>query len=493
MIFNFVNLPGKLNGLRIPEDLVLPRLKHQRIPGKVILAGPSAIQGNLRLNKVNDLYLEQLLAERVTLSGEQRVRSKLVFQRDVPIYGNFGFDRINGILREHLVTQSGEHRLTGAKTFVQDIEVRGNLNAVTVNGYDLVELARDVVLVNRPEEIPHSTVFSAPIEVVGQITVVGTANGIDVQNLKQNFDAGKNRWKHGAQGMIDALRHHEAVLQRQHAAFKGQATGFAYFRAFQTLDIPSRRILTSPVARSVNCERPGAEELVLGLLDPSSQLASDQLVKVDLKVTASAFVSDAKMFEFLGSTYLVIAHSFNKYLLPSSKGKHVCGHIDVYRLAPGQVHWQLHQTLNATGVVSIDIIEYDGVVFLSSANNWKQGLTSTYSTVYTLSGAVNMFVPMADVPTSLASSTLFLTVDSSLLCAFASEKTGLQDQHSWLDAHTEPVSIYRHMHGRLQLLQNIPLHGVNTMEHFRFAGKCGLTTVAHSVFTCNLQNCSCLG
>lgn len=543
-----IHVKGKLNGLRIPEDLVLPRLKHQRIPGKVILAGPSAIQGNLGLNKVNDLYLEQLLAERVTLSGEQRVRSKLVFQRDVPIYGNFGFDRINGILREHLVTQYGEHRLTGAKTFVQDVEVRGNLNAVTVNGYDLVELARDVVLVNRPEEIPHSTVFSAPIEVVGQITVVGTANGIDVQNLKQNFDAGKNRWKHGAQGMIDALRHHEAVLQRQHAAFKGQATGFAYFRAFQTLDIPSRRILTSPVARSVKypwntvpadtmvlwtawpthclhggdncceefsselvnvgpdgtlskgrlslhrrhfpfasqygavqpgfvvwtngtshrmgCERPGAEELVLGLLDPRSQLASDQLVKVDLKVTASAFVSDAKMFEFLGSTYLVVAHSFNKYLLPSSKG----GHIDVYRLAPGQVHWQLHQTLNATGVVSIDIIEYDGVVFLSSANNWKQGLTSTYSTVYTLSGAVNMFVPMADVPTSLASSTLFLTVDSSLLCAFASEKTGLQDQHSWLDAHTEPVSIYRHMHGRLQLLQNIPLHGVNTMEHFRFAG-----------------------
>ncbi|KAH8037338.1 hypothetical protein HPB51_009893 [Rhipicephalus microplus] len=142
------------------------------------------------------------------------------------------------------------------------------------------------------------------------------------------------------------------------------------------------------------------------------------------------------------------------------------GHIDVYRLSPGQAHWQLHQTLNATGVAAIDVAEFDGVVFLSSANNWKQGLTSTYSTIYTLSGVVNMFVPMADMPTSLATSTLFLTVDNSLLCAFASETTALQDQHSWLDAYTEPVSIYRHVYGRFQLLQNIPLYGVNTMDHF---------------------------
>nr|XP_037285990.1 uncharacterized protein LOC119179010 [Rhipicephalus microplus] len=543
-----IDVRGKLNGLRIPGDLVLPRLKNQLIPGKVILAGPSAIQGNLKVGKVNDLYLEQLLAERVTLSGDQRLRSKLIFQKDVPIYGDLGFDRINGILREQLVTQSREYKLSGAKTFVQDVEIRGNLNAVTINGYDLIELARDVVLVNRPEEIPHSTVFSAPIEVVGQITVMGTANGIDVQNLKQNFDAGKNRWKQGVQGMADALRYHEAILQRQLAAYKGQATGLAYFRAFQTLDIPSRRILTSPVTRSarspwntapadsmvlwtawptlclhggddcceefssevlvmepdgtlskgrqalrrryfpfasqhaatqpgfvvwtnttssrIGCEHPGAEELALALLDPHVQLAGDQLVKVDLRVTASAFVSDARMFEFLGSTYLVVAHSFNKYLLPSSKG----GHIDVYRLSPGQAHWQLHQTLNATGVAAIDVAEFDGVVFLSSANNWKQGLTSTYSTIYTLSGVVNMFVPMADMPTSLATSTLFLTVDNSLLCAFASETTALQDQHSWLDAYTEPVSIYRHVYGRFQLLQNIPLYGVNTMDHFRFAG-----------------------
>lgn len=73
-------------------------------------------------------------------------------------------------------------------------------------------------------------------------------------------------------------------------------------------------------------------------------------------------------------------------------------------------------------------------------------------------------------PQAKALSTLFLTVDSSLLCAFASEKTGLQDQHSWLDTHHEPVSMYRHVHNRLQLPRNIPLHGVKTMDNFRFAG-----------------------
>ncbi|KAK8757502.1 hypothetical protein V5799_004857 [Amblyomma americanum] len=216
------NVSGKLNGLRIPEDLVLLRHKHQHIPGKVILAGPAAIQGNLNLNRVNDLYLEQLLAERVTLGSNQRIRSRLVFQRDVPVHGDLGAERINGILREHLVTQSGEHKLSGAKTFVQDVEIRANLNAVTVNGFNLLELSKDIVLINRPEEIPHSTVFSAPIEVVGPMTVVGTANGIDVQHLKQNFDSGKNSWRQGAQRVVDGLKHHEATLQKQYAAYKGE-------------------------------------------------------------------------------------------------------------------------------------------------------------------------------------------------------------------------------------------------------------------------------
>ncbi|KAH9365617.1 hypothetical protein HPB48_005785 [Haemaphysalis longicornis] len=499
---------GKLNGLRIPEDLVLPKLKRQRIPGKVILAGPAAIQGNLNLNRVNDLYLEQLLAERVTLSRrtEAQIQACLPAGRS----SDFSAHRINGILREHLVTQTGHHRLSGTKTFVQDVEIRANLNTVHVNGYDLLDLSKDVVLVNRPEEIPHSTVFSAPIEVVGGMTVVGTANGLDVQNLRQNFNAGRDAWKRGVSRSADALRQHEQALLKQQAAYKGQAAGFSYFKAVQTLDIPSRRILTSPVASSIKyvsspwsvpasdsmvlwtgwptacphgaaeegcceefssevltvepdgtlskgrlvsrrryfpfvsplqhsghpgfvvwtnstssrpgCEFPGAEEMALGVLDPRGQFTSDQHVKVDLKVTASAL-------------YLVVAHSFNKYLLPSSRG----GHIDVYRFTREQGRWQLHQSLNSTGVAAIDLVEFEGTVLLSTANSWKSGLTSAQSTVYVLAKDVNMFVPLAHVPTTLASSTQFMTVDRTLLCVFASEKAGLQDQHSWRDAYTEPV------------------------------------------------------
>lgn len=207
--------------------------------------------------------------------------------------------------------------------------------------------------------------------------------------------------------------------------------------------------------------------MALGVLDPRGQFTSDQHVKVDLKVTASAFVSDVRMLEHGGSLYLVVAHSFNKYLLPSSRG----GHIDVYRFTREQGRWQLHQSLNSTGVAAIDLVEFEGTVLLSTANSWKSGLTSAQSTVYVLAKDVNMFVPLAHVPTTLASSTQFVTVDRTLLCVFASEKAGLQDQHSWRDAYTEPVSVYRHLAGRLELVQNIPLHGVNCMERFRFAGE----------------------
>ncbi|KAH6948675.1 hypothetical protein HPB50_025848 [Hyalomma asiaticum] len=159
-----------------PADVETPVHSRQGHP-----SCPSAIQGNLRLNKVNDLYLEQLLAERVMLLT--------TWLSNFVDPGNFSCERINGISREHLVTQSGEHRLAGAKTSIQDIEICGNLNAFTVSGYDPVELTRGI-----------SLVFSASIEVGSQITVVGTADGIGVQNLDQNFDAGKNRRKHGGTG-----------------------------------------------------------------------------------------------------------------------------------------------------------------------------------------------------------------------------------------------------------------------------------------------------
>lgn len=81
------------------------------------------------------------------------------------------------------------------------------------------------------------------------------------------------------------------------------------------------------------------------------------------------------------------------------------------------------------------------------------------------------FVPLADIPTSLPSSTLFVTWSGRLLVVFANEKTSLRDHHSWLDSYTEPVSVYQYVQERFELLQNIPLHGVNCMERFKFAGK----------------------
>lgn len=78
---------------------------------------------------------------------------------------------------------------------------------------------------------------------------------------------------------------------------------------------------------------------------------------------------------------------------------------------------------------------------------------------------------VAELPTSLPSSTLFVGAGAGLAVVFANEKAGLQGRHGWVDAYTEPVGVYVWVQGHFQLLQNIPLPGVNCLERFHFAGK----------------------
>ncbi|KAM7296973.1 uncharacterized protein ISCGN_022128 [Ixodes scapularis] len=548
-----VFVQGKLNGLRIPGDLVLLKSHHEHIPGKTILAGPATIRGNLNTAKVNDVSLDKLLAERVTLRGTQRVRSKLVFQEDVSIQGNFQALRINSIPREHLVLQSAQRALKGTKTFVQDVEVEGDLRVGRVNGFDLVELAKDLVLVNRPEEIPHNTVFAAPIEVQGDIDVVGTVNGMDVHNLQQHFASGKQLWSAGVQSVARTLQHQGQTLHKQYSAYKGQATVFTHFELFQTLEIPSRRILTSPVtftaglpwtsvaadvavfwtARPTHChhgggdccnefsseilnvaadgtlhrnrlvlhrryfpfaadtpegfggpgfvawtnstssrkgcDHPGTEEFVVGSLDGARPLSLEQNVKVGFRSLASPFVSDIKVFQALGDTYMAVAHSFSKYSFHGTKAPG--GRVDVLRHLSEQNRWTLVQSINGTAAVSIDVVEHRGTVLLSIANCMRLGLMPVPSVVYRFDKDTHIFMAVAELPTSLPSSTLFVGAGAGLAVVFANEKAGLQGRHGWVDAYTEPVGVYVWVQGHFQLLQNIPLPGVNCLERFHFAGE----------------------
>lgn len=79
------------------------------------------------------------------------------------LVGNLQALHINSIPREHLVVQSNSHQLlSGTKTFVQAVTMKGNLTTGRVNGFDLSELYKDVVFLNRPQEIPHTTVSIPP-------------------------------------------------------------------------------------------------------------------------------------------------------------------------------------------------------------------------------------------------------------------------------------------------------------------------------------------
>ncbi|XP_064478834.1 uncharacterized protein LOC135392097 [Ornithodoros turicata] len=541
-----VHVKGTLNGLHVPQDLVLSDIP-ERIPGKTILSGPSAIRGNLNVNKVNDLDLNTLLRDRLKLDGDQNLRSKLVFEDDIAVKGNFAAQKLNDIPREAIVTQTGRHTLRGTKTFTKPIEVQGNLKVVTINRINVTNLSKDVVYLNRPQDIPQTTTFSAPIEVVGDMKVTTTVNGVDLRGLKASLEASKQAWMGQANGIVQTVTNQGNVLKKQYEYYLAQATAFVYFELFQTLNIPSTRLLTSPVHRSAevpwntlpattatvwtawhtrcknnddccreysteflevkpdgqlakssvvlqrryfpflfqqgshqggfmvwtnttshrkSCEYPGNEELVVTTVQGASDPSCDRNTRTEFRAADYPFVSDVRFFEFQGEAYLVVASSFSKFVPSSANG----GQVDVFRHVADHHHWVKLQTLNTTAAVSLDVAEVSGTVLLSVASRQKRGPIPMKSSVYKWSKVHQGFTLLSEVATSMPSSTLFVRVGQDVACVFANEKAALQQDRGWVIAHTEPASVYKFTHNTLQLLQNIPMYGVNCMEKFYLAG-----------------------
>lgn len=71
------------------------------------------------------------------------------------------------------------------------------------------------------------------------------------------------------------------------------------------------------------CEYAGSEELVMASVSGDAQLPFEQKVEHEFRTLTSPFVEDVKLFDVLGTTYVVVAHSFNKYSPYPLKGEQI--------------------------------------------------------------------------------------------------------------------------------------------------------------------------
>lgn len=225
-------------------------------------------------------------------------------------------------------------------------------------------------------------------------------------------------------------------------------------------------VWTNTTSHKRSCEYPGVEHLAITTLSGSTKLPCDKNSAVEFRAPDYPFVSDVCFFELKGDSYVIVASSFSKFAPPGLHG----GQVDIFRYALSHHNWVKLQTLNATAAVSVDVVEVSGTVLLSVASRIKKGPIPIKSSIYKWSSAHEGFILLSQVATSMPSSTLFVRAGQHVACVFANERAALLEGRSWTVSHTEPVSIYKFTNDSLQLLQNIPMYGVNCMERFYLAG-----------------------
>ncbi|XP_033098518.1 uncharacterized protein LOC117102365 [Anneissia japonica] len=189
----FVN--GTIDGLRIPEDVVLVNSSEtQVLSGKLnfssdvivdvmhVLKSIDGIRSNLGENEDE---LDILLT-----TGGQTVLGHLTFANDVHIVGNVTVDNtLGGVDVDFLnkvVTKDTVQTIYGEKTFLNPVTIEGNLTVGLINDIDIVDLNERAV---RADDDVIATlgqiIFLGEVEILGNLTTNGlhSFNGKTLSDL----------------------------------------------------------------------------------------------------------------------------------------------------------------------------------------------------------------------------------------------------------------------------------------------------------------------
>ncbi|GFV96469.1 uncharacterized protein TNCV_1999211 [Trichonephila clavipes] len=147
-----VVIHGYINGLRLPQDVVLTSTD-DRISGHTSVMSGLSLESDVNVSgKIDGVDLDNFIQNRVTLTEEQLVSSSLSFVRDVTILGDINIDgTVNDLVLE-LVCKVNQHfPLEGQKIFSQDIHILGYLSTPFINDHDVMQMDLDILRYNREE------------------------------------------------------------------------------------------------------------------------------------------------------------------------------------------------------------------------------------------------------------------------------------------------------------------------------------------------------
>ena len=170
-----VSVSGKINRLRIPQDVCLLS-RNQSITGLKIFQDNMFIRGDLIVNngtKVDGVDVDLLAKNAVYLNKTQTILSPIEIKSTLKLHDGMIVDGlVNGvnITKDNLLLRNGQQTVTGKKTF-KHVLVHGHLKLDgKINGVDLLEMNRSSMFLDRDNFI------RAEKEIIGNFLLKGTSD-----------------------------------------------------------------------------------------------------------------------------------------------------------------------------------------------------------------------------------------------------------------------------------------------------------------------------
>ncbi|XP_033098265.1 uncharacterized protein LOC117102171, partial [Anneissia japonica] len=145
------------------------------------------VDGDIFLsNKLNGIDISEDL---VLTTGDQVVYSNIFIKNDVIFKGNVTVNEtLNNVRPEHFLLLDEDQEITGTINFANGFYVDGDItlaNGSTINGIDLGELYKRVVMIDENAEITAKKYFVDTLTFSSSLTVEGLINGVNITTLNE--------------------------------------------------------------------------------------------------------------------------------------------------------------------------------------------------------------------------------------------------------------------------------------------------------------------
>ncbi|XP_022244737.1 uncharacterized protein LOC111086391 [Limulus polyphemus] len=185
-------ITGLINGIDVSclSAMTMKLDQKNKIVGSLKFQNEIEMKNNLTISElVNGIKLSLLQTEAVLVNEKEQIISKSI-ANEVFVKANLMTNVVNNLDLEQFVADAiwviGEQDIPTSKTFTEEVVVLHNLQVLgpssvhVVDGIDLVRLARDAVYTDKARKIEDVKVFSNVVEVDGSILIHGRINNIDL-------------------------------------------------------------------------------------------------------------------------------------------------------------------------------------------------------------------------------------------------------------------------------------------------------------------------